>query len=154
VGTGVAVRAGASIPQVEDVAALERTLRTATKIVCPDPAIATAGKIVMTMLEKLKLIEQLRARLQFFPNGYAAMKWLAASGEASDLGITQITEILPNSGVKYAGALPEVFQMKATYSAALASRAAEPDLARQFIAGLTGPAARQMLAEAGYELNM
>jgi molybdate transport system substrate-binding protein len=154
VGTGVAVRARMPIPEVDNAAALERTLRNATKIVCPDPAIATAGKIVMAMLEKLKLTDQVRSRLQFFPNGYAAMKWLSASEEASDIGITQITEILPNGGVRYAGALPETFQMKATYSAALASRTAEPDLARQFIEGLTGPAARQMLTEAGYELNV
>jgi ABC-type molybdate transport system substrate-binding protein len=90
--------------------------------------------------------------MQFFPNGYAAMGWLAASGSARDLGITQVTEILPNKGVSYAGPLPDEFQMKAIYSAGIAAKAAEPQLAKDFIARFSARSTRALLEDAGYEL--
>ena len=132
---------------------LRKTILAAAKVVCPDPAIATAGKVVMSLMGKLGIADEVRGRMQFFPNGYAAMSWLAASGGASDLGITQVTEILPNKGVTYAGPLPDEFQMKAVYSAGVARQAAEPQLAKDFIGRFAGPSARAMLSEAGYEFD-
>ena len=153
VGTGVAVRKGAAAPDVSDADALRRCIATASRIVCPDPAIATAGKIVMSLLEKLELSEAVRARLTFFPNGYAAMSWLAAGGGDGAVGITQVTEILPNSGVTYAGPLPAAFQMKATYTLAVALATGEPALSKEFAGRFASADARALLAEAGYELG-
>lgn len=152
VGTGVAVRAGTGAPDVSTVAALRAAILTANKIVCPDPAIATAGKVVMSLMDKLGIVGDVRDRMQFFPNGYAAMEWLAASGGAGDLGITQITEIKPNRSVTYVAPLPDEFQMKAVYSAGLVANGAEPELARNFIARFATADARTLLTEAGYEL--
>jgi molybdate transport system substrate-binding protein len=153
VGTGVAVRAGTPAPDVSTAEALRTAVLAAGKIVCPDPAIATAGKVVMSCLEKLGIEPEMRGRMQFFPNGYAAMSWLAASRDGGELGITQVTEIVPNKGVTYAGPLPEAFQMKTVYSAALAQDAPELELARDFIARYTGASAETLLANAGFELN-
>jgi molybdate transport system substrate-binding protein len=152
VGTGVAVRKGATVPDVSDADALRRCIGAASRIVCPDPAIATAGKIVMSLLEKLAVSDAVRARLQFFPNGYAAMTWLAGTDDAA-VGITQVTEILPNAGVTYAGPLPDAFQMKATYTLAVAAETAERVLAKDFAGRYASPAARALLADAGYELG-
>jgi molybdate transport system substrate-binding protein len=153
VGTGVAIRAGASTPDIFDAERLRAALLAADKIVCPDPAIATAGKVVTALLEKLGVADALRSRLQFFPNGYAAMKWLAAHGSSSDLGITQVTEILPNKGVSYAGALPDSFQMKTVYSTGIAAAAQEPELAQDFIGRFAAAASRKLLTDAGYEIG-
>jgi molybdate transport system substrate-binding protein len=153
VGTGVAVRAGAPMPDVADAERLRAALVSADKIVCPDPAIATAGKVVMALLEKLGIADRLRRHMQFFPNGYAAMKWLAAEGGARDLGVTQVTEILPNKGVIYAGALPDAFQMKTVYSTGLAAAAGEAELARDFIGRFAAPGSRKLLMDAGYEIG-
>jgi molybdate transport system substrate-binding protein len=152
VGTGVAVRAGASVPNVGDAASLGAAIRAADKIVFPDPAIATAGKIVMALMQKLGVLDEVTPRFQFFPNGYAAMKWLAASGGDRALGITQVTEIVPNNGVTYAGPLPAEFQMKTVYSAGVTVQAADTALAQGFVARFAAPGARSMLIEAGYEL--
>jgi len=121
-------------------------------ITFPDPAVATAGKIVMTCLEKLGITAEVKDRLKFFPNGNAAMNWLAANGDARAIGITQKTEILPIAGVAYIGPLPDAFQAKATYSAGCVAGSAHADAARDFIVRLTSPAAKPMLAAAGYEL--
>lgn len=153
VGTGVAVRAGVPVPDVSNADALRRAVLAAGKIICPDPAIATAGKVVMSCLEKLGVVDEVRSRMQFFPNGFAAMSWLGDARGERELGITQVTEIVPNKTITYAGPLPDAFQMKTVYSMALAQKAAEADLARDFIARFQGPAARTLLEEAGFELN-
>jgi molybdate transport system substrate-binding protein len=152
VGTGVAVRAGTPVPDISDADLLRVRILTATRIVFPDPAVATAGKVVMNLLEKLGVLHEVGSRVQLFPNGYAAMKWLAQTQGTGALGITQVTEILPNAGVSYAGPLPEPFQMKAIYSAALAANARELALAEGFIARFQGSGARSLLIEAGYEV--
>lgn len=151
VGTGVAVRTGSLKPSVANADGLRAALRACTALACPDPAMATAGKIVMQCLEKLGIDGELRNRMQFFPNGYAAMSWLASSKGSGEIGITQNTEILPNKGVTYVGPLPEEFQAKAVYSAGCAAKSPQAALARDFISRLTSPAARPMLAAAGYE---
>lgn len=153
VGTGVAVRAGTPLPDVSSAQALRASLLAATAVVFPDPAVATAGKVVMQACEKLGVMDPVKPKMQHFPNGYAAMQWLAASSGRNEVGITQITEILANKGVTYAGPLPGDLQVKTVYSAGLAARAAEPGMARDFIARLTSPAARNMLALAGYEFE-
>jgi molybdate transport system substrate-binding protein len=154
VGTGVAVRTGAPLPDVSSARALRGSLLAATKVVCPDPATATAGKVVMQVLERLGITDRVKPNMQYFPNGYAAMKRLVESRSRNEIGITQITEILANKGVTYVGPLPGDLQTKTMYSAGLSSRAAEPGAAREFIARLTSPTARSVLVNAGYEFNV
>jgi molybdate transport system substrate-binding protein len=153
VGTGVAARAGTPLPDVSSAQALRASLLAATVVVFPDPAVATAGKVVMQACEKLGIADPVRVKMQLFPNGYAAMGWLAASGGRNEIGITQITEIRANKGVTYVGPLPGDLQSIAVYSAGLAAEAAAPRAAREFIARLTGASARPILANAGYEFQ-
>jgi molybdate transport system substrate-binding protein len=68
------------------------------------------------------------------------------------MGITQITEIRASKGVILVGPLPDELQAKATYTVGMVARTAYPEVVRAFIARLTGPAARPVLAAAGYEL--
>jgi len=153
VGTGVAVRAGTPLPEVRTMRALRENLLAATRIVCPEPAVATAGRVVMQALGKLGIAERVKSRLQFFPNGYAAMRWLAASQGTLEMGMTQVTEILANPGVTYVGPLPDGLQQKTVYSAGLSARSENPGAARDFIARLVAPSARPVLVAAGYELD-
>jgi molybdate transport system substrate-binding protein len=91
--------------------------------------------------------------MQYFPNGYAAMKWLAESHGMLELGITQVTEIRANPGVDYVGPLPGDLKFTTVYSAGLATRAQNSEGAKEFIARLTAPASRPILAKAGYEFD-
>lgn len=153
VGTGVAVRAGTALPEVRTREALRGNILAASVIVCPDPATATAGKIVMKLMDRLGVAVQVEDRMQFYPNGYAAMNWLAASSGALELGITQNTEILPNPGVTLVAPLPDEFQMKTVYTAGVAVHAAQPELAREFVRRLTAAEFRANLRAAGYEID-
>lgn len=151
VATGVAVRVGTPLPEVSEEGKLRENLLAATKVVCPNPATATAGKAVIQALARLGIVEQVQPRMQYFPNGYAAMRWLAESRGELEMGITQVTEILANPGVTYVGPLPGDLGIRTVYSAGLAARAQSAEAATEFIARLTAPAARAILAKAGYE---
>ncbi len=153
VGTGVAVRAGTPLPDVGNTQVFRGNLLAATRIVCPDPAVATAGKVVLSVLDRLGIAGQIEARLQYFPNGYAAMAHLAQSTGVLEMGITQITEIVANRGVALAGPLPAELQNIAVYSAGLALRSAHPERAKDFIHRLTGFNAQAVLSAAGFDVG-
>jgi molybdate transport system substrate-binding protein len=153
VGTGVAVRSGAPLPDVRTVTALRGNMVAATHLLCPDPAVATAGKIVMGLLDRLGIADQLKPRLQFFPNGNTAMAHLAQHGGNLDMGITQMTEIIPSKGVTFVGPLPAEVQTITIYSAGLAAGSAQSGLAQSFIERLTGAQGRPLLEKAGYQLD-
>lgn len=150
VGTGVAVRAGTPRPDVRDTRVLRGNLLAATRVVCPDPAFATAGKVVLKVLDQLGIVTEVTPRLQYFPNGYAAMANLAQSGGTLEMGITQVTEILANPGVTLVGPLPAEVQNMAVYSAGLAVRSAHPERSRELIRRLTGFSAQPLLSAAGF----
>jgi molybdate transport system substrate-binding protein len=151
VGTGIAVRAGTAMPDVSTPQKLRGSLLEATRVVCPDPAIATAGKVVVQVLERLNAADVVRPRLQHFPNGYAAMRWLAESRGRGELGITQITEILANPGVVLVAPLPGDLQVRTLYAGGLAARSGDSGAAGQFLARLAS--SRKVLAKAGYEFD-
>ena len=153
VGTGVAVRAGTPLPDVTDARVLRGNMLAATRLLFPDPAVATAGKVVMSALDRLGITDEMRARLQFFPNGYAAMNDLAQSGGRLEMGITQITEIMANKGVTLVGPLPAELQNIAVYAAGLATRSAHPERAKEFIRRLTGFNAQAVLSAAGFDVS-
>lgn len=153
VGTGVAVRAGTPLPDVRDTRVLRGNLLAASKIVCPDPAVATAGKVVLAVLDKLGIAGEAKPRLQYFPNGFAAMANLAQSSGILEMGITQITEIVANKGVTLVGPLPAGVQNIAIYSAGLATKSAHPERSREFIRRLTGFNAQAVLSAAGFDVG-
>ena len=153
VGTGVAVRAGTPMPDVSDTRVLRGNLLAANRILFPDPAVATAGKVVMSALDKLGITDQVKPRLHLFPNGYAAMSDLAQSDGLLEMGITQITEIVANKGVKLVGPLPAEVQNIAVYSAGLAARSAHPERAKELIRRLTGFNAQPLLSSAGFDVG-
>lgn len=153
VGTGVAVRAGTPMPDVRDTRVLRGNLLAATRVLFPDPAVATAGKVVMSALDKMGIAGELKSRLHFFPNGYAAMNDLAQSSGLLEMGITQITEILANKGVTLVGPLPPEVQNIAVYSAGVAARSAHPERAKELIRRLTGFNAQPLLSAAGFDIG-
>jgi molybdate transport system substrate-binding protein len=153
VGTGVAVRTGTPRPDVRDLRVLRGNLLAATRVVCPDPAVATAGKVVMSALDHMGITDQVKPHLKFFPNGLTAMADLAQSTGLLEMGITQITEIVANKGVTLVGPLPPEVQSIAVYSAGLAARSAHPERAREFIRRLTGFNAQAVLSAAGFEVG-
>jgi molybdate transport system substrate-binding protein len=141
VGTGIAVRTGATPPAIADAGQLKATLVASTSLYLPDPERATAGIHCVDVLRRLGILEAMRTRLRPYPNGAIAMSELAANrDDANPVGCTQVTEILYTRGVALVGRLPAGFELNTEYAAAVVSRAREPDLARRFTRALGGDA--------------
>ena len=144
VGIGVAVNEKAPTPDISTVEALRRTLLAASSVVYIDPKVGTSGKHVAEVLERLGIAAEVNAKARLAQGGYIVEP--VGRGEI-ELGIHQISEILPVKGVKLVGPLPPELQKYTTY---VAVPVAESRLVLDFIDYLTGPEARARLAQAGY----
>lgn len=151
VRTGVAVKHGDPIPDLSSASALRAALLAATEIYFPDPLRATAGIHFAKVLDSLGLREALAPRLRPHPNGATAMREMSRAAGSGLLGCTQITEIKSTPGVTLVGPLPAEFELATVYSAAVCAAAASADLARRFVALLTGESTRALRAQAGFE---
>ena len=138
VGTGIAVRSGAALPDVSSTYALRCSLMAATKIICPDPAVATAGKVLLDVLGQLGIADQMMPKLEYAASGQAALARIAEGTGVLEMGVMQISEIIGCPGIALAGPLPSEQQRVSIYSAGLADRSALPHLATAFILQLTG----------------
>jgi molybdate transport system substrate-binding protein len=150
--TGVAVRDGDAPPRIDDEASLRAAFASAGAIYFPDPERATAGIHFMSVIRKLGIDRVVAARLRPFPNGATAMRALADEGRQGDVGCTQMTEIRYTAGVTAVGPLPRGFDLSTVYSAAVVQATEEPDLARLFIALLTGPRSAALRIAGGFDV--
>ncbi len=148
VGTGMAVRPGLPLPMVCSAQSLRASLLACSRVVCPDPATATAGKVLLQVLAQLDISAQLLPRLHFCSSGYDAMAQLARGTGQHEIGVMQMTEIIASRAVLLVGPLPDELQSTVIYSAAVATHARSPERARQFIHQLT--AQKDVLRAAGF----
>jgi molybdate transport system substrate-binding protein len=149
VGVGVMVRAGAPAPDISSVEAFKRALLAAKSVAYIDPASGgSSGIYVARLLDKLGIAEEIKPKAKLKQGGYVAD--LIVSG-AADLGIHQISEIVPVKGVTLVGPLPPEIQNYTVYAAGLGAHAKEPEAARALMKELTGPAAAGVLKSRGME---
>jgi molybdate transport system substrate-binding protein len=147
VGIGVAVHESAPMPDIRTAEAFRNTLLAAKSVVYIDPKVGTSGKHVAEILQRLGIAEQVNAKARLGSGGYVTEP--VGRGEI-ELGIHQISEILPVKGVKLAGPLPAELQKYTVYVAVPVARAAQQQVISDFIKHLSGREARERLAQAGY----
>jgi len=149
VGVGIVVKEGAPLPDVSNVEAFKRALIGAKTVAYIDPASGGSSGIYLTgLFDKLGIAAEIKPKAKLKQGGYVAD--LIASGEA-ELGLHQISEILPVKGVKLVGPLPAEIQNYTTYAAAVSTDAKQPDAARALIKLLTGSSADSVLKARGME---
>jgi len=144
VGIGVAVNEKAPSPDISTVEAFKRTLLAAKSVVYIDPKVGTSGKHVAEVLERLCIAREVNAKARLGSGGYIVEP--VGKGEI-ELGLHQVSEIIPVKGVKLVGELPRELQ-KYTVYVAVPVKSSPAVLA--FIDHLTGPQAKSRLAQAGY----
>ena len=143
---GVAVRDGISKPDISSVDALRRTLLNAKSIAY---SASISGVYVSTELfPKLGITEQVKGkskRIEGMRVGAAV-----ARGDA-EIGLQQISELLPISGIQYVGPLPPEVQRVTIFSAGSVTNAKNPSAARALIRFLTSPAATAVFTKRGLD---
>ena len=147
VGIGVAIHENARVPDISSVEAFKKTLLAAKSVVYIDPKVGTSGKHVAEILQRLGIAEQVNAKARLGSGGYVTEP--VGRGEI-ELGIHQISEILPVKGVKLAGPLPAELQKYTVYVAVPVVQSARQHVVSEFVKHLTSAQARERLAQAGY----
>ena len=149
VAIGVMVRPGAKLPDISSVGAFKQALLDGKSVAYIDPASGGSSGIYLEKLfEKMGIADEIRAKAKLKRGGYVAD--LLTSGEA-ELGIHQISEIVPVRSVVLVGPLPAEIQNFTTYAGAVGSSARDPVAAKAFLDLLAGPAAAAILREKGMD---
>jgi molybdate transport system substrate-binding protein len=149
VGMGVAVKAGAPLPDIKTVDAFKRMLLDAKSVAYINPkAGGTTGVFFEQVIEKLGIAEQVHAKAKLKDGGYVAD--LVASGEA-EIGVHVISEIVPVKGAVLVGPLPAEIQTTTTYVGAAGTNARHADAANALLRFIAGPASVPVLQAKGME---
>jgi molybdate transport system substrate-binding protein len=147
VGVGVAVKTGAAKPDIGTVAAFKATMLAARSVAYIDPASGgSSGIYVAKLFETLGIAQAMEPKSVLVKGGLAAD---AVTDGRADIVLQQISEIVAVPGVTLVGPLPTEIQSETVYAGAVGSGSAVPDTARAFLAALTSPAARSVLAAKG-----
>jgi len=149
VAIGVMVRPGAPLPDISNVEAFRQALLDAKSVAYIAPASGGSSGIYLDKLfERMGIADAVRAKAKLKRGGYVAD--LLVSGDA-ELGLHQISEIVPVKGVVLVGPLPPEIQNYTTYAGAISTSAKDGAAAKAFIDLLAGPAGAAVLREKGME---
>lgn len=150
VTAGVAVRKGASRPDISSVESLKHALLEADAILYN---VASSGQHIAEMMERLGIAADVEAKTERLPTGSAVMVRLAEGTASNEIGFGQITEIrrFEGGGISLVGPLPTDVGKKTTYAAGLLANAQSADAARALLAFMDTPEARKIYADSGLE---
>ena len=144
VGLGLAVRSGASKPDIGTPEALKRTLLESRSVASiPESA---AGAQVLRAFERLGIGEAMKAKMKA-QKGPAQIVEAVARGEA-ELGVFLIN-VLTAPGLDVVGPFPAELQQEVVFTAAVAADSRDAEAAKAFIAYLTTPAAMAVIRAKG-----
>jgi len=127
---------------------LRATLLAARKVVIVDPAKGTSGRLVQGVFDELGIADAMRDKTIKLDGGYVVEA--VARGEA-DLGLHQISEILPVAGVQLAGTLPGDLRRFTRYDIAILLASGEQRGATELLDYLTSDAARAAIEKSGFK---
>jgi len=144
---GLAVKKGAPKPDISTTEAFKRALLDAKSICYVEQG--GTGIYLKELLERLGIAEQLKAKTKLLPPSNPAAH-AVANGEA-EIGMTQISEILPYAGAELVGAFPKEIELQTPYPADVGTGAREPEAAKALLKFLTTPAAATVLKAKGLE---
>jgi len=136
IGIGVAVKQGAPKPDISTVQAFKEMLLNAKAIAYTGAGLS--GRQFVSIVDKLGIGEQVRAKSKTIPEGAAAE--LVAKGEA-DTAIQLIPELASVSGIEIVGPLPPDIQTYIVLTGGVGTNAKDKAAAQAFIKYLTTPAA-------------
>jgi molybdate transport system substrate-binding protein len=143
---GLAVRKGAAKPDISTVESFKRTLLNASSITFGEQG--GTGAYLKALFLRLGIADALTGKLRplRLEQGPAEA---VADGEA-EIGLTQISEILPYAGAELVGPLPNEVQLTTTtYVTAVGAGTPHSAAAAELIKFITSPAAAPVLRAKG-----
>jgi len=149
VGVGVVVKEGTPLPDIGTVAAFRQALLDAKSVAYIDPhAGGSSGIYVAGLLEKMGIAREVNAKAKLIHGGAVATH---IANDVAELGVHQISEILPVKGIVLVGPLPQEIQNYTTYAAGVGANARHPDEARALIRAFVAPKNADLIRSKGLE---
>ena len=149
---GVAMSPSAADPDLATADTLRAALLAAPGVAYIDPkGGGTSGPYFVTLFGRLGLSAEIDRKGVLCATGKEVVR-AVASGRAT-IGLTQASELIGVEGVRFAGHLPADLQLVSVYCAAVASRAASPGAAMDFIRFVTGPRGAERFRAAGWDVG-
>jgi molybdate transport system substrate-binding protein len=142
-GMGVAIRRGAPRPEIGTTEAFKRALLNAKSIAYSEGGLS--GTYLKSLIERLGLADALKSKIK-----YGSGAEMVSTG-AAEIGITQISEILPAAGVELAGPLPPEVQNYTVFPAAAAAASRQAEAAGALLKFLGSPDAARVMKAKGLE---
>src|SRR5258706_5583977 len=144
---GMAVRAGATKPDLSSIDALRRTLLQAKSVAY---SASVSGQYLTTELyQRLGIADQVIVKSRLIGGG-ERVGAVVARGEA-EIGFQQMSELLPVPGIAHITPLPPEVQKVSVFCAGVAASTRDPDLARAVIKFLASSEAAAVIANSGLE---
>jgi molybdate transport system substrate-binding protein len=144
---GMAVRAGASKPDISTVGALKRTLLQAQSIAY---SASVSGEYLTTELyQRLGIADQVMSKSRLIGGG-ERVGAVVARGEA-EIGFQQMSELLPVTGIDHVTPLPPEVQKVSVFSAGVALSTRDSDAAHVVVRFLASTGAVDAITKSGLE---
>ena len=143
---GMAVRAGAAVPDISTPEEFRQVLFEAESI---GYSASASGTYLSTVLfPKLGIWEQLEPKSERILSERVAA--VVARGDVQ-IGFQQISEILPIEGAQFVGPIPDEYQKVTTFSIGITTRAANAEDGRRLIDYLSSADVADIVAATGLE---
>ena len=146
-GVGVAVKKGAPKPDISTTEGFKKALLDAKSIAFVEQG--NSGIYLKTLFVRLGIADQIKDKLKPLPASNPAAH-AVANGEA-EIGMTQISEILPYPGADLVGPLPADIQLTTVFSAGVAADSKDAAAAKAFLAFLNSSAANAVKKAKGLD---
>ena len=130
----VAVRAGASRPDISDEGAVRRAVLAARSI---GTSTGPSGLALTRLFQRWEIADEIRDRIVPPRPGVPVGTLLATGGV--ELGFQQLSELAGVDGIDVVGALPPAISIVTTFSAAIGAGARQPEAARALIRFMASP---------------
>jgi molybdate transport system substrate-binding protein len=147
VGIGVAIRAGATKPDISTIEAFKRALLNAKSISYTKGS--SAGAYLAKLMERLGIAEEMKTKTQLMGGGGQNPKAVAA-GEV-ELGLSIIPDILAVPGVEVLGPLPREIQHYIVETAVVSAAVKDHTAADALLTFLKGPLSAEVFNAKGFE---
>lgn len=142
---GVAVRKGAPKPDISTTEAFKRTLLNAKSIGYVEQG--ATGIYLKQLFVRLGIADEIKSKIKLAPTAAADF---VARGEA-EIGMTQISEILPFAGAELVGPLPADIQLYTSFAGANSAAAKQSDAGKALLKFLVSPDATRVMKAKGLE---
>ena len=144
--TGLAVRAGVPKPDINSPEKLKNVLVAARSV---SYSTGASGMHFVKVLERLGIADAVAAK-RVAPRPGELVGAVVARGDA-DIGVQQISELLPVSGIQILDPLPAELQQPIVYGATAFPQPAQREAAQAFVNFLRSEAAHAVLRKKGLD---